>query len=658
MLLFSSVFAQEEEWTTDSCMSDYSTCMSEDPEFAIDTDPQKAMEEDPDLVFKDYPEKAIGAIENGDVELKGEVLESFENSISSNPSLINDNFEVKQKWLDTYGINDMGGKIMNYNSETGKIITSGAYSTTFNLNDDLKGARLNPDGSLEFGGGINVKGGQVSSVNGDYIVSSDNIIVQDGEGEFLAEPGSELNINGVGFQVTERTRVERGNGYTVFEGNNIEIYANGRKVGSASNYFKMYDNLDFDLGENSEYRDNTDYYKVSKMTQFRTNCGVSSLSCVENGENGIKIFAKGNNKIEYGTSLETSVFVEKITDGSSVEIKDGLMSNKKYVIDRNGARYSGGLINYNSKIDVIVSKGNNKYEVYSTIDDARDSFEVTGSFSSDELLKDVSNRNSEIYTSFSFNTGKALDSTRSQMPARMKEGCNSGSGGVCQVTDSEGKIQEYEIITSKGGKELFCRVSDDKCFDKNGYAMVKDETGFYRMDMGEKRNTNLQYSSSFRQEIGGLRDLNYNIGYVPNEYCGRYVGMLCEKNGIGCSRQDAWTWIYGSGNEQTYDSRTGQPIRNYDGLNFNDLERSGQLIPGESVLVFYNPTSNWKHKLSSSRCSSQGTGCGTHVALYVGDGKIAHQLGTSRYDETTSKGLDTVDRLLYNQNYRLTQVLN
>lgn len=654
---FCFIFGAEDDWTEDSCSQDFQACLEQDPEFAIDTDPQKAIEEDPEVVFDEYPEKAMEAIANGDVEISGEVKQILEQQIGSNPSIINRNAQAKEKWLGTYSIGDRGGEIASYNENTGTLITKGDRSTVVNLNNNLNGARIYSDGSVILPGDIGVNGGNVQMEGGKYVISSDYIDVSDASGDFIAETGSETNINGIGIQIMERTDVNVGNGYVEFDtqnGGETELYANGRKTGSIYGDFKLYDSLDFDLYAGSEFRDNTDYFKVSKLTQFRNNCRLGSTSCVENGQGYVKIYAKGGNNIEYGTSLETTVYVDDITDSSKVRIQDGLTSRTSYEIDKSGSRYKGGMLFSKSNIDLIVSKGNGKYEVYSSYEDMKKAFDVSGSYTADELIEQVSNPNSDIYTSR--NTGDAIDTDKSLMPVRLRDGCRVG--GVCQVKDKNGKIEQFELKKSKGGKELYCRVSDGECFNKQGVRQVLDDNGFHVNDFNSDMDSFLRDSVSFQQEVGAMRELNYNIGHVGNELCGRYVGKLCEKNGLGCSRQDAWTWGYGYGNEQTYDSRTGEPLRNFNGYDFNDLERSGQLVPGETVLVFYNPTSNWKHKLSASRCSSQGTGCGTHVALYVGDGKIAHQLGTTRYDETTSNGLDTVDRLINGHNYRLTQVFH
>jgi hypothetical protein len=317
------------------------------------------------------------AIADGEVDIIGDVKDSLEQEISSNPSLINSNSEVKTKWLATYGISDRGGEIQSYNENTGRLITKGPYATTVSIGNNLNGAEFYKDGSIILPGEIGVKGGDVRQENGDLIISSDNIDISKASGEFIAEPGSETMINGLGIQITDRTIVNVGSGYTEFDvqGNEeIELYSGGRKRGSIYGDFKLYDNLNFDLYAGSEYRDSTDYFKVSKLTQFRNSCLSGSISCVENGDDYVKIYAKGGNKIEYGTSTDISVFVDEITDNSKVLVYDDLNkvgTNKDaYIITNNRVIYRGNP-NKSTKLDVIVRKNDVEYYVFDGQSDRR-----------------------------------------------------------------------------------------------------------------------------------------------------------------------------------------------------------------------------------------------------------------------------------------------
>ena len=100
------------------------------------------------------------------------VFSEISSRTQRDPSILNNNGEVKKRWFDKFGINDEGAKIENFDGTNLK--TSGAKATNFAVKD-FPGAKVLQDGSLV------TKEGHAMSGNSKVYVQAGKTVIEGGE---------------------------------------------------------------------------------------------------------------------------------------------------------------------------------------------------------------------------------------------------------------------------------------------------------------------------------------------------------------------------------------------------------------------------------------------------------------------------------------------
>ncbi len=629
----------QEEWNEDSCLENYLKCLDENPQIAFESDPKKAFETNPD--------KAAQYIADGTIDINDQNIKSeLENSISKDLGILNNNPALKSKWLETYNIKDNGGKILAYDKSSGVIKTGPTYSTQFKISDPkFKDAIIENDGSVTLANLIKVSSGTIEYKNGELVIDSPNIDVSKGNENFKVLGETRINDGVLEYIVSKDTIVNINSGFIEFSSNNgngnIQIFQNNQKIANIDGTMKLYNNGNFVIGPNSKYHNLIAdiKYSVSAQTAFKLDCGGESISCVkiESGKY-IQISLKNNNNMvfESNPNFVFNIYTDKISDSSKLKILD--LGLNFYMQDRNGIKYRGDIME-NSNINLIHKKNNGEFEVFLSNGPKRESYIVSGENSIENIFSQMQNPSgSNLFKDI---LGEGISSSKSLSPS-VNADCEIGK--FCKVISNNGKYDEF-ILKEINGQILYCK--NDMCWDNDGFVMIEKNNGRYERDSSKVRNTIFTQGYSQSQSLLTSSNLNWNIGHVGNEMCGRYVGKVCEKNNLDCARQNAWDWTKSPKNE---------PLAyNANGLNLNQLEIEGKLRPNDQI-IFINPRSNYLHKVNRNACNSNGNNCGTHVVLYVGNGKIAHQLGTTRYDANSPNGFDSIDRLVNQNNYVPTLV--
>jgi len=275
------------------------------------------------------------------------VLEVFEERIKKDISLINDNFQIKEKWFSNYKISiNRDAKIESFDGKA--IKTAGKESTKFEI-DKYPNAQINKDGGLIIKSGEKISSGELFS-NKDGSID----IKINKDGSFQNENGkfSSLNENQVSIKITEKgTTIEGNFKLTEVSFNDKISYEISGKITT-----DIADSGRFILGEKTKVTEYLGSEKFSFETQKELsyvfskdisnsmgsktkNIDGSKISTIYQDSLGnLKVFSNQNNKIDIEFSNEGEGIIKNfkaqvITDNSEINLKYSDKNSIQFVKD-------------------------------------------------------------------------------------------------------------------------------------------------------------------------------------------------------------------------------------------------------------------------------------------------------------------------------------
>jgi len=456
-------------------------------------------------IVNNVPNPYLANTITNDISLmdKNEVFTEVDKRAQQNPSILNDNSDIKSRWFKASGITDFGAKIKKYDGN--QLTTLGSHSTTFLLSNH-PGAEVWKDGSLHLLDKTVVWGGkvEVDPIDNLILVINGKVDLSKNPTKIMKIKDSKITDGKLVYVSSGTAIVDRRTDKTTVEGD-VSVFKKSKmmyKVEGIADFFS--DNQIVlrkptsgtttlsrmgigDTGGNSAYRiytvtKDTDYYEGLSGQQLKDiftkgPCKTKSCIVVSNTLN-TRIASRNNNEImfSYLDGLMPSLKVETIKDNSKVDFydvqdKEGKMVTTAFFFSKKPVTYAGKLTDSRTSIvnSWIDENGIERTYILSS------GHVMPGSFASAVKIEMRNGKTKIVGEGTSDKHALATAETRARL-LRMDQFPHKVKAVFFVNTDFPGTINDFPIfardikgnpIKTIDGKYVYYFNSDDKKYSRN-----------------------------------------------------------------------------------------------------------------------------------------------------------------------------------------------